>query len=148
MSTLALDLGTTTGWAWSAGDSTESMCSGVWRFRADDGRFLELRKGLDTIHTYKALTAVYYELVHRHLGTQAAHVYGGFQGELKSWCALHAVPLVGIGVGTIKKFWTGQGNASKAMMMDECRNRGFNPQDDNEADAIALRFYVKKTLGA
>ena len=40
-------------------------------------------------------------------------------------------------MGTIKKHATGTGNAGKAEMI-AARVRGFNPQDDNEADALAL----------
>ena len=37
-----------------------------------------------------------------------------------------------------KKHLTGNGNASKAMMIDAVKKRGFNVSDDNQADAIAL----------
>ena len=41
-------------------------------------------------------------------------------------------------MGTIKKHATGKGNAGKAAMIAAARARGFAPQDDNEADALAL----------
>ena len=41
-------------------------------------------------------------------------------------------------VGTIKRFATGKGNADKKAMIAAVRGRGFEPADDNEADALAV----------
>ncbi len=148
MSILALDLGTSTGWAWCDGNTLSPMMSGVWRLKASksvthESRFISILAELDMLNEHKRITTIYYEQVRRHLGTDAAHIYGGFVATLTIWCG-KTCPLIGVPVGTIKKFWTGQGNATKAMMMDEARNRGFNPQDDNEADAIALLHYAMR----
>ena len=48
------------------------------------------------------------------LGTDAAHVYGGFLATLTSWCEQRAIAYQGVPVGTIKRFITGKGNADKA----------------------------------
>jgi len=79
---LALDLGTTTGWALSSRDG--HITSGSESFKP--GRF-----------------------------------EGGGMRYLR-----------------IKKHATGKGNAGKAAMIAAARARGFDPQDDNEADALAL----------
>jgi Holliday junction resolvasome RuvABC endonuclease subunit len=50
-------------------------------------------------------------------------------------------------VGTIKKHATGKGNAPKQAMIDAGRARGFDPADDNEADAIALLMWAIETKG-
>ena len=39
---------------------------------------------------------------------------------------------------TLKKFATGRGNASKNDMIAAAKARGWEPQDDNEADALFL----------
>ena len=44
----------------------------------------------------------------------------------------------GIGVGTIKKFATGKGNAKKSAVIAAVKAWGYEPKDDNQADAIAL----------
>jgi Holliday junction resolvasome RuvABC endonuclease subunit len=41
-------------------------------------------------------------------------------------------------VGTIKRHATGRGNADKDAVIAAVRALGFNPEDDNEADALAL----------
>ena len=57
---------------------------------------------------------------------------------LTSWCEHHQIPYQGIPVGTIKKHITGKGNANKQAIINAVKALGFNPIDDNEADAIAL----------
>ncbi len=47
---------------------------------------------------------------------------------------------------TLKKFATDNGNASKKEMIAAVRSWGFDPQDDNEADALALLTYAKEKL--
>lgn len=141
MTILALDLGTTTGFAWCAVPGT--VISGTWSFKperheSEGMRYLRMREQLDRMHKTCGVKVIYFEAVHRHVGTHAAHVYGGLLGVLKGWCCECGVEYDGVGVGTIKKAWTGKGNASKQEMIDECVARGYAPIDDNEADAIAL----------
>ena len=84
------------------------------------------------------IDAVYFEEVRRHAGVDAAHAYGGFLAHLTAWCEHHQIPYQGVPVGTIKKHATGKGNASKDAMISAAREIGLDPQDDNEADALAL----------
>ena len=44
----------------------------------------------------------------------------------------------GVPVATIKKHATGKGNAGKDLVIAAMRARGFDPGDDNEADALAI----------
>jgi Holliday junction resolvasome RuvABC endonuclease subunit len=66
---------------------------------------------------------------------------------LTAWAELRGVPYEGVPVGTIKRHATGKGNASKQTMIDAARARGFDPADDNEADAIALLLWAIETKG-
>jgi Holliday junction resolvasome RuvABC endonuclease subunit len=50
-------------------------------------------------------------------------------------------------VGTIKRYATGKGNASKNEVIAAMRARGFEPADDNEADAIAILLWALETNG-
>jgi len=148
---LALDLGTTTGWAIRGFDGL--ITSGTVSFkpsRYDGGgmRYLRFTNWLSEIDRLRGpIEAIYFEEVRRHAGTDAAHVFGGLLAVLTSWGELRGVPYQGVPVGTIKKFLTGQGNANKDAMIDAARTRGFSPVDDNEADAIAILLWVLETNG-
>jgi crossover junction endodeoxyribonuclease RuvC len=139
-SLLALDLGTTTGYKVGYAKSAVSGTFDLRPSRWEGGgmRGVKFRTKLNEMHAAFTITRVVYEEVHRHRGTDAAHIYGGLLMILTSWCEENSIPYEGVGVGTIKKFWTGKGNADKAAMIAEAERRGFSPSDDNEADAIAL----------
>ena len=148
---LALDLGSTLGWAVQLSDGT--ITSGTATFRP--GRFegggmgwLRFRRWLDEMATIAGpLGSVVFEEVRRHAGTTAAHVYGGFLGHLTAWCEERSVPYQGVAVGTIKVFATGKGNASKDAVIAAMRARGFSPADDNEADALAILLWAIEARG-
>ena len=148
---LALDLGTTTGWA--IRDFGGLITSGTVSFkpsRYDGGgmRYLRFTNWLTELDRLSGpIEAIYYEEVRRHAGTDAAHVFGGLLAVLTSWGELRGVPYQGVPVGTIKKHASGKGNAPKQAMIDAARQRGFNPADDNEADAIAILLWALETKG-
>ena len=139
---LALDLGTTTGWALVSRDGSITSGSQSFkpqRFEGGGMRFLRFKRWLTDIKQCNdGIDQVVFEEVRRHVGVDAAHAYGGFMGQLTAWCEHHQIPYQGIPVGTIKKHVTGKGNASKDEMVAAVRARGHHPADDNEADAIAL----------
>lgn len=143
---LALDLGTTTGWALR--DRTGRITSGSQsfkprRFEGGGMRFLRFKRWLTELKAHAdGIDALVFEEVRRHASTDAAHAYGGFLATLTAWCEHHGVPYQGVPVGTIKKHVTGKGNASKDEMMAAMRARGYLPTDDNEADALALLHWA------
>ena len=143
---LALDLGTVTGWALRHPDG--AITSGTVSFRPDrfEGggmRYLRFKHWLTEVKsTTGGIDAVYLEEVRRHAGTTAAHIYGGFLAHATAWCEHHGIAYQGVPVGTIKRHVTGKGNAPKQAVIDAVRERGFNPADDNEADAIALVLWA------
>jgi len=145
---LALDLGTMTGWAMhSAGGDIISGTVSFKPSRYDGGgiRYLRFRGWLDG--NVNDAAVVHFEEVRRHAGTDAAHVYGGLLATLTAWCEQHGVAYQGVPVGTIKRFIAGKGNADKAAVIAAIRDRGFNPTDDNEADAIAILLWAVETQG-
>ena len=150
-SILALDLGTTTGWA--IRNDRCRILHGTAEFRPSrfEGggmRYLRFGKWLDqTLEITGGIDAVYFEEIRRHAGTDAAHVHGGLLATLTSWCEGHGIPYQGAPVGTIKRFATGKGNADKAAMIAAVCDRGFEPADDNEADAIAILLWAIETNG-
>lgn len=144
---LALDLGTTTGWALSLdGCGPGAIASGSVSFhgsRFDGGgmRFLRFKRWLIEMKG-DGLASIYFEEVRRHLGVDAAHAYGGYLGILTAWCEAHEIPYEGVPVATIKRHATGKGNADKTAMVNAARARGFSPEDSNEADALLLLDYA------
>ncbi len=143
MNILAIDIGTTTGWArtdrnGAVHSSSEKFQPG--RMEKPGHRWLKFRAFLNEqrVQAGGDIGAVYYEDVKQHAGTLAAHVYGGFLACLEMWCASNNVRLVPVGVGVVKKHWTGKGNADKLVMVETARAKGFRPKDNNEADALAI----------
>lgn len=143
---LALDLGTQTGWALRAVDQPITSGSESFKPRRFEGggmRYLRFKRWLTEIkQSVESIDVVYFEEVRRHVGVDAAHAYGGFLATLTAWCEHHQIPYQGVPVGTIKKHAAGKGNASKEEMISAVINRGFNPADDNEADALALLHWA------
>jgi crossover junction endodeoxyribonuclease RuvC len=144
MITLALDLGTRTGWA--IGEAN-LYASGTWdlapsrqrRFEGGGMKWVRLREYLNSLGP---IDRVVVEEVRRHAGVDAAHCYGGALATVSSWCEEKKIPYSAEPVGTIKKFATGKGNAGKPEMIEAARTKfSVVCSDDNEADAVAL-FYL------
>ena len=139
---LALDLGTTTGWALRSSDGAITSGSESFRPQRFEGggmRFLRFKRWLAELKDMAGrIDALHFEEVRRHVSTDAAHAYGGFLATLTAWCEHHQIPYQGVPVGTIKKHATGKGNAGKDLVIAAMTALGHAPADDNEADALAL----------
>jgi hypothetical protein len=148
---LALDLGTSTGWAVRTFDgliTSGTVCFRPNRFDGGGMRYLRFTNWLTEIDRLSGpIGAIFYEEVRRHAGTDASHVFGGLMATLTAWGELRGVPYQGVPVGTIKRHWAGQGNAPKQAMIAAARARGFSPADDNEADALAILHWALETRG-
>ena len=143
---LALDLGTTAGWAVRAADGL--ITSGAVSFkpgRFDGGgmRYLRFANWLsETEKLAGPFGVIHFEEVRRHAATDAAHVYGGLMATLTLWAETREIPYQGVPVGTIKRHATGKGNAPKQAIVEAMERRGHAPEGDNEADALALLYCV------
>ena len=148
---LALDLGTTTGWAIRGHDGLITTGTASFKPGRYDGggmRYLRFTNWLTELDRLSGpISAILFEEVRRHAGTDAAHVYGGLMASLTSWGELRRVPYEGVPVGTIKRHATGHGNAPKQAMIVAARARGYSPADDNEADAIAILHWALENQG-
>ena len=103
---------------------------------------------LDELHgTAGPLGIVAFEEVRAHKGTAAAHTYGAFLGQLSAWCERRGVVYQGVPVATIKKHATGKGNAGKELVIAAMQRMGYQPADDNEADALALLLWAMAQEG-
>ena len=143
---LALDLGQNCGWALRRKHGQIYYGTAVFKpnqFSGGGMALLRFRQWLDTLHeTSEHFDMIVFEEVRRHLGTTAAHVYGGFLGQMSAFAEYKEIPYEGVGVGTIKKFITGKGNAGKKQVIKAVKTRGFDPQDDNQADALAILHWA------
>jgi hypothetical protein len=153
---LTLDLGTTTGWALRSANGPVAhgfVSFKSQRFEGGGMRYLRFGRWLADMlalsgsqtgsqTTLTGIGAVYFEEVRRHLGVDAAHVYGGLLATLTAWCEHHQIPYQGVPVGTIKRHATGKGNAGKAEVIAAMKALGHPVTDDNEADALALLHWA------
>ena len=148
---LALDLGSTTGWALRGTDgriTSGTMTFKPSRFEGGGMRYLRFNGWLQEIARLGGpFHRIVFEEIRRHIGTDAAHVFGGLLATLTAWAEMHSIPYEGVPVGTIKRFATGKGNADKAAVIAAMKARGFNPADDNEADALALLLWATSAQG-
>lgn len=142
---LALDLGTKLGWAVRARDGR--IVHGTEAFTPRKSwtpgqRWLRARSFLAETIVRHQVHAIAYEDVKRHAGTDAAHAYGAFLCLVQMVADSHRTALLPVGVGTIKKHWTGKGNADKDAMKAQAKARGFSVVDDNDADALAILHWA------
>ena len=130
--------------------------SGVWdlrpkRHEGGGMRFLRLRRYLRELVQNCRPSVVAYEEVRRHMGTDAAHIYGGIIAVIQEECetSVPVIPYQGIPVATVKKFATGKGNADKAAMGEAARLRWPNRMftDDNEVDARFIAEAAAAEMG-
>jgi len=138
---LALDIGTKLG-VFSDTDINGFMIN---LGKGDDryGKFYDILEHRLSENFYDR---VVYEAAAFQIGN-AIPVYHGLIGVLKAACSHYAIPLTGIPVKTIKKVFTGSGNATKKDIMKRCDELGLKYSDDNAADAIAVYhtyFILKK----
>lgn len=142
---LALDLGTKLGWAVRARDG--AVWHGTEAFTPRKNwtpgqRWLRARSFLTDLIVRHQVTVIAYEDVKRHMGTDAAHAYGAFLCIVQMVADSHRATLQPVGVKTIKKFWAGNGNADKDAMKAQATVRGFKPDTDNDADALAILHWA------
>lgn len=158
MKLLALDLGTKTGWALH-----ENGCntSGTWVLaKAKEIRAQKLAK-LDRCCDMRAgrlndfiasvepnLDAIWFEDVQFASTTYQGHLWGGLRAVVQ--LRYPRIRLVAIPVGTLKKFATNHGGATKDMMAKHLLKilplTVVEKMDDNEVDARWLLAMATKDL--
>lgn len=147
---LGLDLGTHTGWAIRRRDGTIRHGTESFVPRKSWGpgqKWKRYRSWLLELLNTEQIHAVTYELVIRHEVKgkalwDSAHAYGAFQAYTFEACESFNIVPEGVNLATVKKHWTGKGNADKTSMLAEAMRRGFRPVDDNAADALAILHFA------
>lgn len=129
------------------------ITSGMWQLKGRGDtpgrRFAKLQDKLscllDELGTAPEDIVLGYEVVARHKGTKAAHIYGGLLASLFMWCDSVGIEYQGVAVGTIKKTATGKGNATKFEMLSAANEHwSLDCFDDNEADALWIAEHVRR----
>jgi len=152
MQIIGLDLGTRTGWAvceFCGGEAKVTDC-GFWKLRhkPEDPaiRYHDFKRRL--VDLTRDADVIAYEIVHRHLGTQAAHLYGGFQAILLMRGLDLDAQVIPVTVQDVKRLATGKGNASKDDIVcaarSDVRLSWVDPTDHNAADACYVALCAAK----
>ncbi len=148
MNILALDCATRTGWALLYEGTIESGVQDFSKRRGESNGILFLRfnKWLHEI-TPANVKVIAFEQAH-HRGGAPTEICVGLTTRAMEAAASIEAEYMAVHTGTVKKFATGKGNASKPAMIAwfEC-TVGRPPLDDNEADAYALLLFVMEELG-
>jgi Holliday junction resolvasome RuvABC endonuclease subunit len=109
-------------------------------------RFLRFRAWLNEIKSLaEKVDVVAYEAAH-HRGGAATQLCVGMVTDVLAWAADIGAETMPVHTGTLKKFATGKGNAGKPEMIQAAKDRGYDPEDDNEADACLLLEYALADL--
>lgn len=150
MNILALDCATRTGWAVQLDGHIESGVQDFSRKRGESGNgliFLRFRGWLINNFKNSGIKVIAYEQAH-HRGGASTEIGVNLTGRIQEFAAENNIEYMAVHTGTIKKFATGSGTAGKPAIMDWFKSKtGRAPIDDNEADAMALLWYVKSELG-
>ncbi len=139
MKILSLDMATVTGWATNVhGNRSGTVEFPVKRGESPGMRFLRCRAWLnEMLQLIGKPDVIAYEQAHHRGGADTA-VALGFLAELQAFAAENGIELMSVHTSTLKKFATGSGRASKNDMVQAARQKGWDPTDDNEADAVLL----------
>ena len=117
------------------------------RGESNGAMFLRFRRWLDSLVSLPETSFVVYELAH-HRGGAATEIAVNMTGRVQELAEAAHIPYASVHTGTLKKWATGTGNASKEYMMQNAGDiLGRKPIDDNEADAVHLAAYAFSQYG-
>jgi len=146
MKILSLDIASTTGWC------LDKYLYGTWDFktRKDESMGMKLIRflaKLKEVYKLEKFDIVVYERPagrHAHAIIHQAKLIG----ILEQFCEENNVEYKSYSASEIKKFATGKGNANKQQMIDAAKHKyHYLGNDDNEADAMHMRYLAKEELG-
>ena len=149
MSVLALDLGTSTGWA-LARPGRETVF-GTQAFKPSGAHagapYLALRNFL---HSTKAtqdraddpIEHIYFEYPRglKWKSENAGVAQISFRATMLCWACHHPIRCTGLTVQGLKRDFTGNSKADKAAMIARARELGHAVETEHEADAIAVLY--------
>ena len=145
MNILSLDPANKFGYALSLENDIEY---GTWDFtpRGKQTKGIKLNQFNDKLNSfmknYGIDLVVYEKPGGRFFGAIRSHSH--FEAIILLWCEKNNIKYKDYSATAIKKFITGKGNANKQQVIQSVENLSYNPDDDNQADAIALLLLAKK----
>ena len=146
---LALDLGTTSGWAFWDG---QTLLSGYWDLsvRRDESRDFRLIRFRAKLREFDNVEELYFEAAGMTRFKAAAQVAGQLEGVMFLWAVDRDIPYRSVKPTELKKFATLTGKASKPKMILAAKElTGYAGNEDNEADArlvLAWSIHMFGTL--
>lgn len=140
MKILAIDPGTKMGWAIGVdGNVIDHGAVNLTPKRNESKGMVYVRfRSWLTGMINQGFDVVYFEEVRRHIGTDAAHRYGGLIAQIQEICVENDIEYSSVPVGKWKKHLTGKGSAHQSIYMAHVRHRGFTITTDDEAAAIGI----------
>lgn len=144
LTVLALDLGTSCGWAMS---DAGVLVSGTQHLPSDSigHRMLYFGEWLNPMLV--GCRTVWYEAPHAHSGASRDIVYG-LQGVLLGECVRVGADARRVAANTLKKWTTGNGACGKLAMVERASAIARRTiTDHNEADAVCLLAMALDALG-
>ena len=157
MKIITLDLGVHTGY--TIGDDKGNVIEhGVKHFKRDkrpdlDSRFEEFYEWLDylieKVNVYHPTqTLIVCEQANHMPGIAGTKIHFGFAAIVNLTVVknVYDLALDIVPAKSIKKFFTGTGNADKDLMIYTAQQIHPDVSDDNEADALALYYYTMEDI--
>jgi len=158
---LGLDLGTTTGFAYRDGEGGLNFGSYTWRKQASVKKRepeAQIYLGFHDWLKDHLFERIVFEEVKRHMSNRAAMVYGGLRGVMLAVAHSRGADVIPVGVGTLKMWATGKGNAKKPAMIEAARKKlvanpgswacvgelGNPIPTHDQADALLLLLYEEE----
>jgi len=146
MKILAIDQASHAGWAIS------NDIYGEWDMttRKDESigmKLIRFKAKLKEIHEAEKLDLIVYERVAGQYKSSLIHA-AKLVAIIESFCEENGIQYKAYSAKEIKSFATQKGNASKAMMIQAAKELyGYNGNNDNVADALAMLNLAKYELG-
>lgn len=146
MNVLSLDIASTTGWA------LDTQVYGTWDLKTlkDESmgmKLIRFRSKLRIICESHDIEIMVYE---RPAGKHANSIIHQSKliAVMEEFCEEKNIEYRAYSAKEIKKFATGNGNASKGDMIKAAKTKyGYDGNDDNEADAIHQRELFRSEMG-
>jgi Holliday junction resolvasome RuvABC endonuclease subunit len=141
--TLALDLGTTFGYALLRPDGKVEHGEEDLSLKKNEGegaRYLKFNRWLVDTNARHEIGRLYFESVVFSMpnAALASQVYGGLRAVMFMFVERNRITTEGFAPSTVKKRFAGHGNATKQDVKDQARRMGFMVDGFNEADAVAI----------
>jgi crossover junction endodeoxyribonuclease RuvC len=76
-------------------------------------------------------------------GTNSEYLYG-FSVIIQKLCYQRKIPTERVHLATIKKSISGDGHADKEKMIRAVQQLGFHPEDEHQADALAILIFKER----